>query len=231
MGTKKWFSDSYTFTHNTIRLIYEETYDYLFNNCNFGYNFQIGTGAYIYRDLTHEEWVEAEVYLTKLEELFMTFGKDILYNIEIKADGDAPRTKTADLLVELIEEYDLQDYVLVATNFEDISLYIIENYPNIMMSASHAKAQESILKSYSLTDKFLKPNGYYALQIPVSYEFPVIKEIDLANKFLVSRIQKHNMAVHYWTINDATTMRYLISIGANGIITDDPELLMDIITE
>ena len=39
------------------------------------------------------------------------------------------------------------------------------------------------------------------------------------------------MDVYYWTINDETTMRDLIDLGAHGIITDDPELLIDILNE
>ena len=39
------------------------------------------------------------------------------------------------------------------------------------------------------------------------------------------------MAMHYWTINDEATMRRLIERGADGIITDYPELLMSILNE
>lgn len=214
---------------NCDTVIWNETYQYLYENCNFGFHFELPNGTTPYKDLTHEEWVEAEVYLLKLEELFMTYGDDTLYVIEIKADADAPRTEAADELVRLIKEYELEEEVLVATSFEDISLYIRDEYPDIMISASHAKAQESIIKSYTMTNTFLNPDGYYALQIPVSNSAPIIGELDLDTAFLVSKIQSHNIAVHYWTINDEEVMEYLISIGADGIITDDPELLMDVI--
>ena len=39
------------------------------------------------------------------------------------------------------------------------------------------------------------------------------------------------MAIHYWTINDPDEMRRLIELGADGIITDYPELLQTIIDE
>ena len=99
------------------------------------------------------------------------------------------------------------------------------------MSASHDEAQTFIISAYSLSSSFYKPGEYTGLQIPTSFDVPVINELNLSTKLLINTAHRHNMAVHYWTINDATTMRYLISIGANGIITDDPELLMDIITE
>ena len=41
-------------------------------------------------------------------------------------------------------------------------------------------------------------------------------------------MHSHNLAVHYWTINDPEEMRYLIGIGADGIMTDYPHLLKEV---
>lgn len=213
---------------NCDTVIWDETYQYLYDNCNFGFNYQNIDGNFPYRDMTQSEWVASEVNILKLEDLFIEYGSTTKYVIEIKADADAPRFETADKLVELIKEYELEEYVLTATSFEDISLYIRETYPGIMISASHAKAQESILKSLSLTNVFLNPDGYYALQIPTSFTLTSFFDLKLDNKFLVNQLHRHNIAVHYWTINDEDVMKHLIDIGADGIITDDPELLIDI---
>ena len=37
------------------------------------------------------------------------------------------------------------------------------------------------------------------------------------------------MEVHYWTINDVETMQELIDLGADGIITDRPDLLIELL--
>ena len=71
---------------NCDTVIWKETYTYLYDNCNFGYNYQEENGEYLYKDLSHEEWVAEKVYLTTLEELFINYGDTILYIIEIKAD-------------------------------------------------------------------------------------------------------------------------------------------------
>jgi glycerophosphoryl diester phosphodiesterase len=47
----------------------------------------------------------------------------------------------------------------------------------------------------------------------------------LATKGLVNAAHRHNLAVHYWTINDEEEMRQLIDIGADGIMTDYPRRL------
>jgi len=216
---------------NCDTVIWKETYTYLYDNCNFGYNYQEENGEYLYKDLSHEEWVAEKVYLTTLEELFINYGDTILYIIEIKADADAPRNETADALYDLVLEYDLFDSVLAATAYDDISKYIASEYPIMNLSASHEEAEKAIIMSYSFTSVFYKPGEYSALQIPTSFSVPVIKELNLSSKLLVWNLHRHNMAVHYWTINDEDEMRRLIELGADGIITDYPELLISILNE
>jgi glycerophosphoryl diester phosphodiesterase len=48
---------------------------------------------------------------------------------------------------------------------------------------------------------------------------------------LIQEAHKKNLLVHVWTINDRKIMNNLIDIGANGIVTDEPELLMEIMKE
>ena len=37
--------------------------------------------------------------------------------------------------------------------------------------------------------------------------------------------------LHAWTINDENNMRKLISMGINGIITDEPDLLLKVMKD
>ena len=216
---------------NCDTVIWKEDYQYLKDNCNFGFNFEDENGNYPYRELSNTEWANAKVHLTRLEELFIEFGDNVLYVIEIKADADAPRTETADKLYELMDLYDLIDNIMVATSYDDISSYIQTEYPDVTLSTSHDEAQSMIIHSYTLTGLFYKPNNYAALQLPMSFNLPVINELDLTTKLLINEAHNHNMAIHYWTINDPDEMRYLIEQGCDGIITDYPELLMEVIEE
>lgn len=52
--------------------------------------------------------------------------------------------------------------------------------------------------------------------------------LNLATKGLVDIAHKHNLAVHYWTINDTEEMEHLIEIGADGIMTDCPHRLKEV---
>jgi len=216
---------------NCDTVVWKETYAYLLNTCNFGYLFQDALGNYPYQDLTSEEWISEKVHLATLTEVFEAYGNTILYNIEIKADSDAPRIETADALYTLIDAFNLQDYVLVAVAFDDISQHLVSNYPDLYVSTSYGSAQSMIIGIYSLTSIFQSRPKFAAVQVPTSYHLPVINTLRLDTRHLIRTLNQHNMAMHYWTVNDEKTMRHLISLGADGIITDDIELLMSILNE
>ncbi len=39
------------------------------------------------------------------------------------------------------------------------------------------------------------------------------------------------MAVNFWTIDDKEDMRRLIELGADGIITDRPDIMLELLAE
>lgn len=209
---------------------WDVTYDFIYNNCNGAYKYQVGSTT-PYQSLTFDEWVAEEVHVPTVEELFQTFGQDALYVIEIKADANAPRTRPAQLLGELILKYGLEEHVLVASFHDDIMEYLATNFPELYLNAGSGPTRSVVLHSYSFSTIAYRDNRFVAVSIPTSYSFPVINRIYLDNRFVTGGLHRLGIAVHYWTINDPETMRHLIRIGADGIITDYPELLQQIINE
>ena len=209
---------------------WDVTYEFIYNNCNGAYKYQVD-GQFPYQSLTRDEWVAQEVYVPTVEELFQTFGQDAMYVIEIKADANAPRTRPAQLLGELILQYGLEEQVLVASFHDDIMDYFAANFPQLYLNAGSGPTRTMVLHSYSFSTIFHRDNRFVAISIPTSYSFPVINRIYLDNRFVTGGLHRLGVAVHYWTINDPDTMRHLIRIGADGIITDYPELLQQIIAE
>jgi glycerophosphoryl diester phosphodiesterase len=55
--------------------------------------------------------------------------------------------------------------------------------------------------------------------------------LSLTTELLIKTAHLHNIAVHYWTINDEETMRSLIEKGVDGIMTDIPSLLSQVLDD
>jgi glycerophosphoryl diester phosphodiesterase len=72
-----------------------------------------------------------------------------------------------------------------------------------------------------------KPKFYFdCLQVPVKQN-----GITLVDKRFVNNAHEQNLQVHVWTIDDPTEMNRLIDLGVDGIMTDKPALLKEILTE
>ncbi len=166
---------------------------------------------------------------TTLEELLVSFPENRI-NVEIKQEGDIGLRALAEVL-RLIRLYDAFDRVVLASFHPEIYdefLRLKEErlVPESFMfsPATSGVAKYFILKILGL-DLFFD-DGICVFQLPTE-EYG----LKLSTKSLVKNAHKHNLAVHYWTINDEEEMRYLIEIGADGIMTDYPHRLAKVYEE
>ena len=69
------------------------------------------------------------------------------------------------------------------------------------------------------------------LQVPVDHEVGEEK-VEVVGPTLMAKARALGLKVHVWTVNDREEMRRLIQeMGVDGIITDDPALLQEVISE
>ena len=52
--------------------------------------------------------------------------------------------------------------------------------------------------------------------------------LGLATDALLRKAKRLNKQVHVWTVNDRRTLRRLLDRGVNGVITDQPELFLEL---
>ncbi len=175
-----------------------------------------------------------EVFLiTTIEELVRAFPTQ-RYVLEIKQFGDLGAEALATLLTlfdALNEEMedDLYSRVLLSSFHRDIYDLLVEakqtTHPNLLFSPQEDGVyQYFILHHLRLTQFFRAPIA--ALQVPQSSG-----GFTLNTRLFVRTAQRHNIAVHYWTVNDEDQMRQLIALGVDGIITDRVDLLRQILDE
>ena len=181
-------------------------------------------------DVTYPEGVTArdeKVFLaTTLEELIVAFP-DNRINVEIKQDGELGFKALAEI-VRLLEKYDAFDRVVLASFHDDLyneykRMQKAGEVPGeFMYSPGTGGATNFFVLQFLGLDVFFR-DGMCVFQLPME-QFG----FNLATETLVNTAHKHNLAVHYWTINDVEDMKYLIEIGADGIMTDYPHRLKEV---
>lgn len=163
---------------------------------------------------------------TTLEELMVSFPNNRI-NVEIKQEGELGMRCLREVL-RLVEQYNAWDRVVLASFHEEIydefqRLQEAGEVPETFMcSPAYDTATEFFVLQLLMAD-VLFDDRMCVFQLPME-EYG----IDLATQGMVDAAHKHNMAVHYWTINDPEEMKHLIEIGADGIMTDYPHRLKEV---
>ncbi|HVL90315.1 MAG TPA: glycerophosphodiester phosphodiesterase [Actinomycetota bacterium] len=147
---------------------------------------------------------------------------DIRINIEIKAS--APDTTPYEqALAALLDEYGRADDVIVVS-FLDHAVELFKVWAPEVHTAT-ATAETAAFWAAARGPGAPNPR-YVAMQVPIT--FNGIPVIDDAGEF-VAKAHANGLAVHVWTINDAATMCRLIAMGVDGIMTDRPTLLEELL--
>ena len=184
-------------------------------------------------DVEYPEGIEPrdpEVFLaTTLEELIRAFPNNKI-NVEIKQEGEKGK-EAFDAILAILERNDAFDRVVLASFhseiYDEFRRYQKEGLvpDNFMYSPGTAGAAKYLILYLTGLDLFFT-DGMCVFQIPTD-EYG----INLMRADMIKNAHKHNLAVHYWTIDDKATMRELISIGADGIMTNYPHRLAEVYAE
>ncbi|TVQ34710.1 MAG: glycerophosphodiester phosphodiesterase [Geminicoccaceae bacterium] len=93
--------------------------------------------------------------------------------------------------------------------------------PGLCWSPAHAGVLVTWLRGWRLP---LPAPAYPALQIP-----PAFRGIPLATRRFVRAAHRQGSQVHVWTVDDAAAMASLLDAGVDGLMTDRPTLLREVL--
>ena len=158
------------------------------------------------------------VTVPTMEEVFQAFP-DKLMTIEIKKTN----TSMTKPFCELIRRYDMQDKVLVASFHDDKLKEFRTECPEVSTSSAKNETTVFVLSSKAFLAGFYSPK-FISLQVPEESG-----GITVMTESFVKASHSRGLAVEVWTINDADTMRKLINWGVDGIITDRPDIMMEVL--
>lgn len=148
-----------------------------------------------------------------LDELFETFP-GVRFNIDCKSD-DAVHA-----LVAAIGRHRAQHRVCVAA-FSDRRLARLRRLLGPDVCTALGPAQ---IASLRLVGRF--PGAGRAAQVPVRQG-----RITVVDRRFVASAHRRGVAVHVWTIDEPDEMHRLLDLGVDGLMTDRPEVLRDVLIE
>ncbi|MFP7299199.1 glycerophosphodiester phosphodiesterase [Neobacillus niacini] len=183
--------------------------------------------GYYFKDLDGNHSFRGKgAYIPTVEEMFQTFP-NIKIEIEIKDDNPPERIEEiASKLWDLIEEYQMEERILIGSFDQDI-LKTFDKYAKGRVAVSAGRQE---VKNFVITHKFFLRNLYVpkvdAFQIPMEDS-----GFDLTDQKLIDGAHRLGMEIHYWTIDDPDVMEKLLDAGADGILTNRPDLLLKLVEE
>ncbi len=153
-----------------------------------------------------------------LEEALMELP-NARFNIDMKTHTP----EMVEALARVIEATGAQQRVLV-TSFDDAT---VKAFRERMPAVASSLASNEVRLLWGL--QLLRLQRLYsppapAVQVP-EYE----GSLRVVSQHFVAAAQSRGMQVHVWTVNDPAAMRRLLELGVDGIITDYPNVLREVI--
>lgn len=144
---------------------------------------------------------------------------NLRWNIDCKADNALPH------LVEALRRHTILERVCLGS-FSDKRLRMLRSElgPGLATSLG-PKGVARLRLAVSLGRPIRFPEGVHAVQIP-----PKQGPIPLHSERFIDIAHASGLYVHYWTIDDPDQMNELVDRGADGIMTDKPAVLRDVLT-
>ena len=156
-----------------------------------------------------------------LEEVFTDLPNDMQINIDIKKT----RPSLVLPLCEMIRTFEAVGRVMVAS-FSSKALKAFRRVcPEVATSAGRGEVTRFFIMNLVSLGPAYRP-ACQALQVP---EYS--SGIQVLTKKFVDTAHGLNLEVHVWTINEVSDMIRMLALGVDGIITDYPDRLIDLLGE
>ena len=160
------------------------------------------------------------VTIPTLREVFVRFPAQRV-NIDLK-QSDEERERR---LWALIQELGAEDRTLVASGEDHMPILRFRRISGgrVATSASGQEIRNFVLLCACRSTRWLRP-AYGALQVPETH-----RGIRIVSPRFIATAHRRDLDVHVWTVDDAPTMRRLLSWGVDGLMSDRPDVLAEVL--
>jgi glycerophosphoryl diester phosphodiesterase len=158
--------------------------------------------------------VDGREPIPRMRELLETFP-EVRFNIDAKSDA------AVEPLGDLVEEIGALDRVCLAA------------FSRRRLQRFRSRFGDRVLTNTSMFETaLLYVFGWSSIRRPVALQVsPTYKWFTVVTERFVRRAHGHGRPVHVWTIDEPAEMHRLLDLGVDGIMTDQPERLRDVLVE
>jgi glycerophosphoryl diester phosphodiesterase len=135
------------------------------------------------------------------------------FNLELKDESLAAPKALADLVLRR----GVQERVLVASSHRAVLAEFRRATAGAV--ATSASAEEALDYAFCYLMNRACPSAYSALQLPT------LGWLGLTSSEFIRGAHDRGLAVHFWTVDEPERMRALIDAGADGVMTNRPDVL------
>jgi len=158
-----------------------------------------------------------DIGIPRLDDLLAAYP-DARWNIDMK------HSAAVDALADLVTKLGVEDRVL-ASSFFDHRLTRFRKATHGRVATSAGPRQVARVMAAARLGKTASIAAD-ALQVPER-----ARAIGVVDAKLVGAAHRAEVAVHVWTVNDPESMHRLLDLGVDGIITDRPDVLIEVVAE
>ena len=159
------------------------------------------------------------IKIPSLAEVFQIFPR-MRMNIEIKNPQPAAITS----LCRTIQDHNMSRKVMIASFSAGALKKFRTTCPAVATSAGASEAIWFYALQKVHLESVYSPSAQ-ALQVPENYG-----DLKLTNKRFVAAAHARSMRVQVWTVNDVDSMKRLLKLGVDGIMTDYPQRLIEVLS-
>lgn len=151
-----------------------------------------------------------------LEEVIEILDPLTLINIELKTETPAT-DGLENMVVDVIQKYDLYDRVVVSS-FNPIAL--------LRVKVADKRIPVGLLYAPDLA-RYLSEGWFISILRPEALH----PELRMVDEEYMKWARKKGYRVNVWTVNEAADLKRMLDLEVDGIITDRPDLLLQLMEE
>ncbi len=158
------------------------------------------------------------VSIPTLEEVLREFP-DVPMTIEIK-QADPP---IVDAFGEMLQRFDREQNTIVASFHPEVMREFRERFPDFATSGVEPEIRAFYVMKTAFSGWLYRPK-MEAFQVPETSG-----NLKVITPRFVRAAQRRGINVQVWTVNDREAMLRVLETGVDGIITDRPDLLLEVL--